>query len=145
MVTNWGICVSKLLVLVKVPTPITTAGTSLINSSSFLLAKKSMRCCTFFILHLSIHKRNYNVAWLAWAEELCRNIFKQLLVRPKANSSVFSPIPINCLCMIFSKMSMSCQRKTWKTFFLFLCFSLFFLYLVISVWKQSCNVSLENN
>ena len=60
IVTNWRLCVSKLLVLVKVPTPIRTSSTSLIESFSFSSAKNSRRGCTFIISHLSIHKRNCN-------------------------------------------------------------------------------------
>ena len=82
IVTNWRFRVSKLLVLVKVPTPIITSGTQLIESFknrmyngmpsfvrkiSFIQAyrgrvkKKSRRGCSCFISHLPMHKRNDNV------------------------------------------------------------------------------------
>ena len=60
IVTNWRLYVLKLLVLVKVPIPIRTSSTSLIEIFSFSSATKSRRGCTFFISHLSIHKRNDN-------------------------------------------------------------------------------------
>ena len=65
IVTNWRLCVSKLLVLVKFLTVIWASSTSLIKSFSFSSVKKSRSSCTFFISHLLIRKRNDNVVWLA--------------------------------------------------------------------------------